>query len=909
MNTQITSHVRLSEKEDDTGWFRVLTPGLVAGFIAIIVVLIAMRVVNTLNLQRVYSTSEAVAHTFEVKVDLQKVLTVAVDAETGERGFIITGDVTNLEPYDRARNAISSDIAQLRRLTADNREQQADLDRLSALAAVKLEELANAIEQRRVSGLAAAQAVVATNLGKHTIDEMRLIVDRMGAREHGLLAARTAQAAQSYRAALLSGFLTTGLALVVVIALLMGTRRSGRERIRAAKTAERFRVTIASIGDAVIATDDEGRVTHMNAVAETLTGWTQGDAAGRPLKEVFVIINEESRQPVENPIERVLRENAIVGLANHTVLISKEGLEIPVDDSAASIKSADGARIIGVVLVFRDVTERRRTEQKHTLALNRLAEQARLLDLTHDAIFVRDLNDRIVYWNRGAEEYYGWTQAEAAGKVTHDLLRTEFPEPLEEILATVRREGQWSGDLIHTHRGGARIHVASRWTLDRDTEGRPTGILEINNDVTQRKRAEVALRESEERFRDLVEDAPFGVYIVDSEFRIAHMNRGSQTGAFRNVRPAIGRGFADAMRILWPEPVAQEIIKIFRHTLDTGESYRSPRFTEPRHDIEIVESYEWELHRITLADGKFGVVCYYFDSTPLRQAEEALRKMEVQRVELAAGERALASEKALRETEAELARVVRALTVGDLAASIAHEVNQPLAGVVTNAEAGLRWLDGETPNLEEARESLTLIVRDGNRASAVIRRIREFLRKERQLMPLNANDVIEDVVELVRSELTKRQITLRTELSSQLPPVLGDRIPLQQVVLNLILNGADAMTSTSGSDERSECKPDRAQPSRKELVIASQKAADGGVLVSVRDCGDGIAPQDMKRMFDPFFTTKPAGMGLGLSLSRSIVESHGGRIWAQSNDGSGLTVQFSLPAESSRQESAPGSNS
>jgi len=258
------------------------------------------------------------------------------------------------------------------------------------------------------------------------------------------------------------------------------------------------------------------------------------------------------------------------------------------------------------------------------------------------------------------------------------------------------------------------------------------------------------------------------------------------------------------------------------------------------------------------------------------------RRMEAERLEMLAKERDLAAEKALHEAQAELARVIRALTVGELATSIAHEVNQPLAAVVTNAEACLRWLSGNTPNLAEAQESLALIVRDGNRASEVIRGIREFLKKEDlQAEPIDINEVVQEGVALARAELLKSRIALRVELSTELPPVLGDRVQLQQVILNLIMNGRDAMASVA----------DRPR----ELLVTSRKHGDDTILVAVRDSGTGANPQDLDRMFDAFFTTKPTGMGLGLSISRSIIEAHGGRIWAVCNDGPGLTVLFSLP--------------
>jgi C4-dicarboxylate-specific signal transduction histidine kinase len=216
--------------------------------------------------------------------------------------------------------------------------------------------------------------------------------------------------------------------------------------------------------------------------------------------------------------------------------------------------------------------------------------------------------------------------------------------------------------------------------------------------------------------------------------------------------------------------------------------------------------------------------------------------------------------------------------------SIAHEVNQPLAAVVTNAEACRRWLDGKAPNLSEAHESLALIVRDANRASGVIQRIRHFLTKNsQQLAPLDVNSVIREALDFGRDQLVKNQVAVRAELADALPAVRGDRIQLQQVMLNLIMNGADAMASVEDWD--------------RVLVVISERSGADAIRVAVRDSGCGVSREDMSRIFNAFFTTKLAGIGMGLSISRSIIEAHGGRIWAESNDGSGLTVQFILPVE------------
>jgi PAS domain S-box-containing protein len=349
---------------------RAVTPGLAFGFLAIVIVLVAGVLIALANLGTVYRATNAVARTNDVKAQLEALLASLIDAETGERGFIITGNDSYLEPYNRGVDATATETARVRQLLVDNPEQQADLERVAAETRVKLNELADAIQARREKGFNAAQAVVLTNLGKRTMDGIRAIVARMEEREDRLLASRTAEADRAYDTARLTALAVGGVGLVVVAALFLVTRSVGTERKAAVNLAEQLRVTLSSIGDGVIATDAAGRVTHINPVAERLTGWNQADAAGKRLEDIYVIVNEASRLPVDNPITRVLREDAGVGLANHSVLIARHGPEIPVDDSAAPIKTADGD-LYGAVLVFRDVTERRRTEHER---LNLIAE-------------------------------------------------------------------------------------------------------------------------------------------------------------------------------------------------------------------------------------------------------------------------------------------------------------------------------------------------------------------------------------------------------------------------------------------------------------------------------------------------------------------------------------------------------
>jgi PAS domain S-box-containing protein len=240
------------------------------------------------------------------------------------------------------------------------------------------------------------------------------------------------------------------------------------------------------------------------------------------------------------------------------------------------------------------------------------------------------------------------------------------------------------------------------------------------------------------------------------------------------------------------------------------------------------------------------------------------------------------AEEALHQAQMELAHVARVVTLGELTASIAHEINQPLTAVVTNGAACLRWLQRDRPDLDEACAAVQRVVAEGRRASDVLRRIRGLLqRAPAVLTPLPLQETIEEVLLLVRAEARRQQITLGTVFGDDVPPVLGDRVQIQQVLLNLVRNSMEAMSAVV----------DRPR----ELHVQTQRQAVGGVLVSVQDSGIGLRAEEVEKMFEPFFSTKPGGMGMGLRISRAIVEAHGGQLWAIPNDEHGATFLFTLP--------------
>ena len=484
-----------------------------------------------------------------------------------------------------------------------------------------------------------------------------------------------------------------------------------------------------------------------------------------------------------------------------------------------------------------------------------LREQSGLLDLTHDTVFVRDMNDVITYWNRGAEELYGWKRGEAVGKITHQLLQTIFPMPLEAITATLLRTGRWEGELVHTKKDGEQTIVASRWSVQRDARGHPVVILETNNDITERKQAEDALRRSD-------------AYLAEAQ-------RLSATGSF-GWKVSSGELFwsQESFRILGYDRTTKPSLELLIQRTHPADIARVRQLI----DHASRDGKDWELeHRLLMPDGLVKSVHVVARAT----RDEAGRPEFVGAImDVSAAKRA---EQELRQAQAELAHVTRVTTLGELTASIAHEVNQPITGVVTNAEAGLRWLRAEPPNLDEIRVILGGIIKDGNRAGDVIHRIRALVKKASPRMArFDLNEAVLDVIALTRSELLSHGVSLHDQLATGLPLIDGDRIQVQQVILNLILNAVEAMSSIDGA---------------RELRISTAREISNGVLITVKDSGPGLDSQSVDRLFDAFYTTKPDGMGMGLAICRSIIEAHRGRLWATRNEPRGAVFQFTLPLE------------
>ena len=540
---------------------------------------------------------------------------------------------------------------------------------------------------------------------------------------------------------------------------------------------------------------------------------------------------------------------------------------------------------------------RQRAEQRSEAALR---EQASLLNLTHDSIFVRGMDDVITYWNRGAEELYGWTAEKAVGKVSHQLTQTVFPAPIDEIRAELLLTGRWEGELVHTKADGIQVAVASRWSLQTDERQRPVAILETNNDITERKRAQ-ALLIGEKRILEMVAKGDSLELILEALCLFVEDQSSGVLSSILLLDPngsCLRHGAAPSLPKSYTEAIDGAAIGPCVGSCGTAaylaeqvvvtDIASDPLWTDYK-DLALAHGLRacWSTPIISSEGKVLGTFAMYRREPGSPSPQEYDLIEQITHLAGVALDRKK-TEEALRQAQANLAHVSRVTTMGELTASLAHEVNQPIAAAVTNANTCLRWLAGDNPNLEEARAAAMRIVKDGTRAAEIISRIRLLFKKGTPEWELvDVNEVIREMIVLLRVEATRYSISIRTELAADLPQVMGDRVQLQQVFMNLMLNGIEAMKDVDGT---------------RELAIKSQREGNDHIRMSVNDTGVGLPAQQKDQIFNAFFTTKVQGTGMGLSISRTIVESHGGRLWAAHNSPRGASFYLSLPIKVEAQD-------
>jgi PAS domain S-box-containing protein len=496
--------------------------------------------------QQAAEDADWVAHTHEVSTLLEATLRHSVDVETGGRGFASTGSEIFLAPYESGRQAVSQDLRALRLLVAD-RQQAQRLTVLETDAIAQVEDVERIVAARQSTEKVPSVALF--QRGKSSMDVLRGTVEQMETDQKRLLQQRTqrARAARQFTSSLIALGSLLGVAFLAMagsgVSREIGISARARAQVKAlnvnlerrvvertaaleAEAAERakteaklraseemFRMLLDGIKDyAVYMLDAEGRVASWNAGAARIKGYPAEEIIGKHVSCFYVAADRDRNHPGE-----ALREAAATGrFEGEGWRVRKDGSKFWADAVITPLYEANGA-LRGYCKVARDITDRKRAEDE-------LRKQAALLNLAHDAIIVRDLDSRVVFWNRGAQQLYGWSASEACGRVTHDLLTTTFPIPLADIEAHLAGKNDWEGELRHKTRHGAEVVVASRWSLERDAHGAATAFLEINRDITDRKQAEAALGESEGRLAGIIASAMDAIITVDTEQRIVLFN-------------------------------------------------------------------------------------------------------------------------------------------------------------------------------------------------------------------------------------------------------------------------------------------------------------------------------------------------------------------------------------------------
>lgn len=673
-----------------------------------------------------------------------------------------------------------------------------------------------------------------------------------------------------------------------------------------------FEALLHSAPDAIVIVDVDSHIVLVNRQAEQMFGYSSAELLGQVIElllpERLRAVHERHRTGyTTNPHTRPMGEGM------ELVARRKDGSELAVEVSLSPLHTEERLLITSII---RDVTERKRAAEV-------VARQASLLDLAHDAIIVRDMLSRITYWNRGAAAMYGWSQAEALGQQAHVLLQTQFPKSLSEIEAEISRSDHWEGELTNVRRDGTMLTVASRWALQRDSEGQPIAILELNNDITERKRAEAELEQqvklrtaylntllasSRELFRAyrldevlqqairhamaMVPEAESGaLYLYDPQAEALSLRVSVGFEQMPQMSVPVSTGL---MGVAWTTRQMQRSSSAAEYqalvpTLSATERdqlQRSIQQSDLPSGVVVVPllSEPQPLGMLLLlrrrGEGQFaadarptleGLAVLIVAAILEAQSREAAATLSTQIADLEQAQRAMTER--LNAAESQMLQAARLAAVGELAASIAHEINNPLYA----ARNSLYLLGKDLPADTRGTTYLTLAREQLARIAGIIERMRDFYRPDRgELIDHDLNALLEGTLALAGLNLKDGRINVVFAPAFDLPLVHCNGDQLRQVFLNLVLNAIEAMTSGGTLTVRTKADPTTA-------------------VVEVQDTGIGIAADARAHLFEPFWTNKAHGTGLGLSISAHIVTQHRGRIEVESELGQGSLFRVVLP--------------
>jgi PAS domain S-box-containing protein len=675
------------------------------------------------------------------------------------------------------------------------------------------------------------------------------------------------------------------------------------EELRASEA--RYRTFVDHATDAFMLHAEDGTVIDVNPQACDSLGYSRDELIG--MKPIEFDPNV-SNDLLENINEQLGRGEMVTFESCHR---RKDGSEFPVEVRVRPFWH--GGRRLNISVV-RDISDRKRAEQ----AVRRSERELRELIETIPAMaFVIGRDGSSEFVSRQWIEFSGMSAEQTTGE---NWAATLHPEDREDHMAKWRA-AHASGQPFENEARHRDVQGNYRWLLvravpSRDDKGAIVKWYGALTEIEDRKSAE-ALHAGERRlFEMIATNVPLKEIFNELCLIIQQQRPGTHASVLMLTReghhlnviagPTLPEGWSEQMEKLPVGPCAGSCgTAVYRGTLVIASDIATdPLWDVPDHRAAALSHglrASWS-NPVLCSNGKVaGTFCIYH-----REARDPTSQ-DLELIELATHVARVAIERdqqeiSLREAQNELAHVNRVTTLGEFAASIAHEVNQPLAGILTNAHAALRWLAGDSPNFAEAQQTIGRIIRDGNRAGDVVSRMRALFKKAPAAKePLDINLIIQEVLTLTHGELQKNRVSLRTEFTAGLPTVLGDKIQLQQVILNLVVNAIEAMSGVPGNQRELYVSSQKITESHsdtgQETIDAKAPGEQGltSLLIAVRDAGPGLDPTELEHLFETFYTTKSHGMGMGLAISRSIIEAHNGSLWVTANAPRGAVFQLKLP--------------
>ena len=890
----------------------------IAALIAGVALLIAVIGESFWAFNQIEEAARAREHTNLVINRANALLSALRDAETGQRGYVITGDRAYLKPYLAVCDNIKIKLEELYQLTSiDTAREQ--LAAMSPLTASKLKEMANVIELCAGDNRSAALAIVSSNKGKDLMDSIRSVMNRFILIEESTLSQHETDFQLNMRRLFIVIAITSILTLLFALSFTYLIYRETKHNLRTLiyretknllevqeelnkhlhlgnislqLSEEKLSVTLNSIGDAVMATDAEGNITLLNPVAEELIGWTQQEAYGRPVEDIFKIINEKTRKPAVIPVMETLQHGAILGMDENTLLVARDGSECVIADSCAPIRNRDG-QVIGTVLVFRDVTERKTIESglekalKELESIKKIEDEAReysesIINTVREPLIALDKNLRVVSVSRSFYEVFKVKPEETVGQLIYDLGNKQWDIPkLRELLETILPQKATFDNYEVEHdfaNIGERIMLLNARQIQRGIEKELIILLAIE-DITERKEIETGLEKTRKELEIIKKTADevseFAESIIntvreplislDQDLRVVSVSR-SFYEVFK-VKPeeTVGQLIYDLGNKQWDIPKLRELLETILPQKATFDNY------EVEHDFAGIGKRIMLLNarQIKRVSGKERIILLAIeDITERREIENGLEK----------------AHKELNDLAVELKRTSRVKS--EFLANMSHELRTPLNSI--NGFSEVLYDETFGPLNEKQKKYVNNVLISGKHLLLLINQILDMAKVESGKMKLALSSLpmkslLNEISMLVTDMVSKKKLQMKLEIAEDLPDIIADELKVKEIIYNLISN---AVKFSHEGDE-----------------IGMHAKKNGSMIeITVWDSGVGIAPENMEKIFEGFFRVDTPysrvteGTGLGLPLSRKLVELHGGNLSVVSGGlNNGTSVRFTLP--------------